>query len=227
MDGRAWGKWLALWGVVLLWIGAGCRVNELPDYLPRTQRIEVSEQTPPGPEIAFGASQQRGIAGIVTTVATFNAGDELSEKLEDAADPQELSTILREIMEKELKDGFKREVVGEGGEADAVLELTLVRYGMTAASPESEIFYFAEVEAEMIYLPEDKLVWEMHTTISKPLKDFHLYSNGGLLQLFSASSNLDALEELTPEQLREIFLEFAQAAGQDLAAQMREDANDR
>jgi hypothetical protein len=217
--------WAALMALLLL-IAPACRVNHLPEYLPRVENTHMVRVIPPGPVINFGVSQQDNLAAaIITQIVTAEAEQDIGARLEAAASPEELSDTLGAVMTQELDKSFGLAVVPSHKDPhDTRLELTIVDYGLTAASPESEVFYFFQVEARMIYIPENKLIWELDDTLSYPLKDFHIYSNSGAIQAFSAASNLSALDDLSPEQLREIFLDFAAAAGRALMAQMREDA---
>ncbi len=95
---------------------------------------------------------------------------------------------------------------------------------MRAATPESEIFYFFKVDARMIYVPENKLIWEFDDTLNYPLKDFHISGGSGALSAFNAAANIGAMSDMTPEQLREIFLSIATEAGETLVDQMRRDS---
>jgi len=110
-------------------------------------------------------------------------------------------------------------VVEEGEEHDSRIEIAVNAFGLEAASMEQQVYYFFDTDVRMVFIPENKLIWEYSTTIHQPIKAVHIL--GGLI---GTGINLSTLSDLKDEELVAIFGALAQEAGAELADQMRVDS---
>ncbi len=217
---------IALSLLVFAFIAIGCRTNMLPEYHRAIDTARVSSLTTGGPEVSIGgSSQDNPAAALISTVVSIGVSSDTYDKIQAAADPQEFGDIIQGAFETDM-ERFTNFKPTDGDNPDTQLNIDVVSYGLTAATIESEVFFFMQVEATMVYLPENKLIWEYGDTLSMPLKDIHIYSNSPAIQGMNTAVNFALISELTEEELRAIFTGMADNAATILLNQMREDIHD-
>lgn len=209
--------------LALALVATACRTNELPKYLPKSETVKVIQVKSPGPTVAIGASDQPDLlVAIVTDVGTLGAQADAYHKIEAAAPPEILERELEAVFAEGLPKQLDLELVDD--DPDTRLEIRIERYGITADSPESALFFFMDVSARMIYVPENKLIWEYDDVITEPLNDIHVYSDAPVIKAFATGVNMGTLSKLQPAELEEVFVTLVNVAGQRFVDQMVDDA---
>ncbi len=207
--------------------GAGCRVNLLPEYANKIEDAHIVNVAPGGPLVWVGNSPQPGAVGLVANALGAGAAHELTEKIEKETDPKELTLEMAQVFGEELNKSFSWKLNPDvKGDYDTRMEVRIDNYGFYAHSLEGEVYYNMQIEARMIYTPENKLIWEYDDSYSYPVKPVHIYSNNPVGDAVNTGINLAVLGSLKPEELRQVFLSMAQKAGGDLVQQIREDIVD-
>jgi len=218
----------------LAWVGlfvmgmllAGCRTNELPEYAPRIQTAYVATFADGRPTVAFGSSADQGLAGTFADMTALGMSFELQEKLERVLERDALAAVMTQTFRQDLGPSFGWQVVQDRSAAhDSLVEIRVSDFGLTAASMDSPVYFFFDADARIVFMPENKLVWEYSGSIAEPLTPSHL-SGFGVFSGVGTAINLDALNKLTDAQLAQVFDRLAADAGATFVAQMREDAWD-
>jgi len=210
---------LCLLVMVLLAMATGCRTNLLPEYKPKLAHSAVITIAETRPVVSIGSSQHGGAGELFTTAAAIGTTISMQERLEKLLDGEALAISMTDTFEASMVQGLGIAVVEEGEEHDSRIEIAVNAFGLEAASMEQQVYYFFDTDVRMVFIPENKLIWEYSTTIHQPIKAVHIL--GGLI---GTGINLSTLSDLKDEELVAIFGALAQEAGAELADQMRVDS---
>ncbi len=204
----------------------GCRTNLLPEYMPKvkTAYVVTFANELPSVDIAQQSDNSSSIIRVITDVATVGFSIEMRQRLIKALDGVDLAVALSETFEQQLTPSFGTALVGDiNAPHDTEIQITVNDYGLEAASIADPVYYFFNADVRMMYVSENKLIWEYTTTISERLKPVHLTGDGGAA-LVGTAINFSALKDMTDEQLTTVFDNLARNAGVVIVDQMRYDA---
>ena len=211
--------------LVLGFVVIGCGTNYLPEYYPLVETTRLVSSTKAKPVVYIGSSfQVEEPAAFLTDVLTSEVSEDVQKKLSEAASGDELSSTLFNIFSDGLSDRDAIDVVTDPEEEhDARIELTVTEYGIAANSMESQVYYYFRCEAKMFFISENKLVWERQEYYQYPVEALHIYGDDAKTHATNTAINVQALKELTVEQLHGVFTGMATEAGNDLLEQMMTD----
>lgn len=210
---------LCLFVMVLLALATGCRTNLLPEYKPKLAHAAVITIAETQPVVSIGSSKDNGVVGMFNDVAAIGTTVSMQERLVKLLDGEALAISLTETFESSMQASLGIAVVDDTAEHDSRIEIAVNGFGLEAQDMEHQVYYFFDTDVRMVFIPENKLIWEYHTVIHEPIKEVHIL--GGLL---GAGINLGTLGDMKDEELIAIFGALAQEAGAELADQMRIDS---
>ena len=220
---RGWIHALAL-VIMASALTTGCRTNMLPEYRGVIEHTQVSIVAAGEPRVSVaGSSQRDSAAALLTTLVSIGVSADAYEKVEAAADPEELAAQIERVILADLNSVVGLQALAEGNTPDTRLEIDVLDYGITAATLESEVFFFLTVDARMIYLPENKLIWEFGDTLAYPIKSLHVYSNNDAIKAINSAVNFALIQDLSVAELREILLALSEDAAHGILEQLRQD----
>ncbi len=102
------------------------------------------------------------------------------------------------------------------------IDISIQRFGLsTSGSAESPLHFVFDARVEMVYLPENRLIWEFTSNVFEPAAPYIYGAGGGFAQ---ATANLATVGALTDAQLQSTFEALAAEAGRRIAMQMRADS---
>lgn len=215
-------------------LATGCRTNLLPEYANRIESAHVVSVTPDGPDISIGSEQHSSILTIAADVAALGVSAELARKFAEGTSPDEVSAQMADVFVTELDRSFDWTVQPDvKADYDTRIDVRITEYGLFAESPSSPALFRMRIEATMFYRPESKLIWEYSTTYTEPLNPIDVRAHGGAspdartaARVVNTGVNLALLNELTPDELRLVFMNLARKAGARLVDQIRKDTVD-
>jgi hypothetical protein len=213
---------LALGALTLM----ACRTNRLAEYMPSIKNVAVISVTLGEPQVWIGTSNHgHPLANAITDIATASIEQSLHRRVVKAAPAERLQEVMTAEFTVGLEKSFEFDVVSEDATHDTRIEIAVSEYGLYASSLKSEVIYRLKATSSVIFVPENRLIWETTESYSVPLTPVHLHGPGG--RALTAGINLGALTQLSDEELAQTFDSLAAEGARQVLARMRRDARHR
>jgi hypothetical protein len=155
------------------------------------------------------------IADVVVNTKMAIDESKIAARVNKAVDPEASAAALQERLSKVLQDGPPFRVRSKGG--DAVLELEVVDFGLSAAAPGQQAVFDTQVRAK-IYL-DGETVYRAVTSCS-----VEAGRPGPFWDAVGWVDNARQIKELDRAEIQAAFDDVAAACGQEVARKIRKHA---
>lgn len=202
---------------------SGCRTNELAKYHSRIETAEVALVLSVAPSVYVGTSRARNpLVRSLTNVTAGITAATLANRVANVVDNERIEGTIYWTFVDDASRSLPYRFVESPERGNTRIDISIQRFGLsTYGSAESPLHFVFDARVEMIYLPENRLIWEFLASVNEPAAPYLLGAGGGFAQ---AGANLATIGGLTDEQLQATFEALAAEAGRRVAMQMRTDS---
>lgn len=208
----------------------GCRTNELSKYSSQIKTAHVQTIQGRGPVVYIGTTTASSNANPAVraaidakNIATATLSSTLQGRLMNVINTGQINNIVQSTVAERLPSVLNGVKITPNirEKSDVVLTMQTEDYGLQASDVESALNYFFHINARMVYVPENRVIWETDEYISLPLTPNMLSSSYG----FGTGTivNMAILGQLTDVQLAETFNNMAQGAADAVVRRINED----
>jgi hypothetical protein len=211
---------------VLVWAASGCRINRLAEYMPNIKSAAVVSFTTGSPGVWIGSSgQSNPIAQAAADLAAIGMSQGLEARVTKAAPPERVQQVMTEEFTQGVSQGFTFQVVEEDQPHDTLIEVNVGSYGLSASSLQSALYYTLTATSTIVYVPENRVIWETTERYSVPITPVLLWGPGS--RVANTGINLAMIAQLDDDQLGQMFDRLAVEGAQLVLRRMRRDAHHR
>lgn len=203
------------------------------EYMRNVRTSQVNSNIKRSPEVVIGSTDVGGgfgTFGLVTSGISL-AGDiaasavsmEQQKRLQTIISPEMLVDQIHNAFSSQFSGSTGIPVVSYSEHSDIRIVITVPSFGIYASSITSPYNFFMNADVSVVYLPENKRIYDRQVFLERSLGDLDMYGSIASVAI-SGALNLSAFFTLSDPQIVEIFNYLAVELGNTIATYIFEDS---
>ncbi len=211
---------------IILLTAACTTVNDLASYDLADSRIAIDMLEPPPPTVdvdyQMNFDKDNQFAAIVQLGANLvKAGEaEIARgKLERALSGTDIPWLISEQLLESVADTLEARIVDRKRDADLILELEILEYGIEARSSTGGVEMVMSLMASLFHAGAGETIWQRRISVSEEITP-GLF---GFNDVLGNAATIAGLNSLSEEQLAEGFERMAEEVAAKTVRKLQED----
>jgi hypothetical protein len=182
--------------------------------------------TPPAPrlDIRYDVTLDRrqpvlSAFSVVTNLSKASQAEKATNAMRDALASVDVPGMILEESFAACAEAFGARPVDRRSEADFLLDLEIVQWGIEADSPGSAVALHLQLDARLYHASDREMVWRRSVSVSKPASP----SMFGLGPILGDMVTAEALSNMNEHDLAEGFLELARETARAVVNKLERD----
>lgn len=207
-------------------LSACSTINNLSEYNLRDKNIALEMRTPPDPVVDVSYSmhfdknnQFESIIRIGTNLIKAGEAEAARGKLLRALYYTDIPGIMSERILSEVAYTLDAWVTDSRRDADVILELDIVEYGINAGSSSGSVELFIRIEACLYHRAYNEIIWRRRISVQESVSPGFF----GFNDIAGNAITISNLMALTEEQLTAGFERMAREISRETARKLQRD----